>query len=130
MALFGEDPADTLALERLKFTNESLRERLGEKDTLIDKLMTQIKNLQDALVSREAPAAYNALERDRAEAKLTPQDHEKLEKRHKEFEITDRFLRESERDRLFENPDELNALFLPLNMEATEPDAIHENDES
>jgi seryl-tRNA synthetase len=130
VGLFGEDPAETLALERLTFINESLRERLEEKDKLIDKLMTQIQNLQDALVNREAPEAYNALVRDRATANMTEEDYVKLERQQREFEITDKFLRESERDRLFESPDELNALFLPLRMEATEPEATHNNDES
>jgi seryl-tRNA synthetase len=130
VGLFGEDPAETLALERLTFINESLRERLEEKDKLIDKLMTQIQNLQDALVNREAPEAYNALVRDRATANMTEEDYVKLERQQREFEITDKFLRESERDRLFESPDELNALFLPLQMEATESEATHNNDES
>jgi hypothetical protein len=125
VSLFGEDPADALALERLKFTNESLRERLEEKDALIDRLMTQIQNLQDALVNREAPEAYNALMRDRADANMTPKDQKELDKQKRELEVTSRYLQEVEKDNLFESVDELNSTFLNLFMDETEPEAIH-----
>jgi hypothetical protein len=121
---------DELQVARLEVEVESLRERLQEKDALIDKLTTLVSNLQEALVSKEAPVAYSQLVNDREDAKRPPVDPKELEAQERRVNVAREYIRMSESDKIFENPDDLKALFTPTLMEATEPGPTHANDES
>lgn len=131
MALFGDDSVkDELLIERLNLTIDNLRERLQEKDALVDKLLAQVTSLQDALVSREAPQAYSNMIRDRFESSKTEEQIKEEENRKREMKVAGEYMKLMEKDRVFESVDDLNKMFLPLLMEDSEPDAIHDNSES
>jgi len=131
VALFGDDSVkDELLIERLNLTIDNLRERLQEKDALVDKLLAQVTSLQDALVSREAPQAYSNMIRDRFESSKTEEQIKEEENRKREMKVAGEYMKLMEKDRVFESVDDLNKMFLPLLMEDSEPDAIHDNSES
>lgn len=102
-----------------------LEAKLESKNEELERLRKQVDRLQDALVSKEAPAAYAESQRLRALSEITPEQKAAMEKHRQELNMYNEFLGELEGP-IFSSVDELKATLArglgPPKNEARSPD--------
>ncbi len=96
-------------LEYSQIKIESLEERLIASNDDKEKLLLQIVNLQEALISIKAPEAYRDQKIAEEDEKRTPISEEKLERNRITQEVTTEYMNSLEGP-LFRTPDDLDDL--------------------
>lgn len=130
-----------MAEARLQAEKAQLEQRLEDRDKQIEELSKQISLLQEALIAKESPDLYNDRKIAELEQNIPEEVAEARKVRSEQAQIMKTAMESIEQPG-FESPDDLDKfletvdapnfgeMFTRLRMEATEPQAIHNNKES